>query len=198
MTRWTTLPIRWRLTAAFAAVMALLISGLSGFVYVRTGADLLAAVDAGLRSRAELLAADVQEHGPGLTGARPTLIESDEVFEQIATSAGRITQSSPLIAGQRLLPPGQVRQVRRPLWTERTIPGIDNGARILAVPVRVPGGRVVVIAGASLQDRHDALTGLAATLAAAGAGALVLISLAAWLVLARALRPVERMRQQAA
>ena len=198
MTRWTTLPIRWRLTAAFAAAMALLISGLSGFVYARTGADLLAAVDAGLSSRAELLATDLQEQGPGLTGARPTLIESDEVFAQIATATGRITQSSPLIAGQRLLPAGQVRQVRRPLWTERRIPGIDNVARILAVPVRVPGGRVVVIAGASLQDRQDALTSLAATLAVAGAGALVLISLAAWLVLARALRPVERMRQQAA
>jgi len=196
--RWTALPIRWRLTAAFAAAMALLISGLSGFVYVRTGADLLAAVDAGVSSRAELLAADVQKQGPGLTGVRPTLIESDEVFAQIATAAGRITQSSPIIAGQRLLPPGQVRQVRRPLWTERRIPGIDDVARILAVPVRVPGGRVVVIAGASLQDRRDALTGLAATLAAAGAGALVLVSLAAWLVLARALRPVERMRQQAA
>jgi signal transduction histidine kinase len=198
MTRWTTLPIRWRLTAAFAAAMALLISGLSGFVYARTGADLLAEVDAGLRSRAELLVTDVQERGPGLTGARPTLIESDEVFAQIATATGRITQSSPLIAGQRLLPAGQVRQVRRPLWTERRIPGIDNVARILAVPARVPGGRVVVIAGASLQDRQDALTGLAATLAVAGAGALVLVSLAAWLVLARALRPVERMRQQAA
>jgi two-component system OmpR family sensor kinase len=198
MTRWTTLPIRWRLTAAFAAAMALLISGLSGFVYARTGADLLAEVDAGLRSRAELLVTDVQEQGPGLTGVRPTLIESDEVFAQIATATGRITQSSPLIAGQRLLPPGQVRQVRRPLWTERRIPGIDNVARILAVPVRVPGGRVVVIAGASLQDRQDALASLAATLAVAGAGALVLVSLAAWLVLARALRPVERMRQQAA
>ena len=99
MTRWTALPIRWRLTAAFAAAMALLISGLSGFVYARTGADLLDAVDAGLRSRAELLATDVQKHGPRLTGARPTLIESDEVFAQIATAAGRITQSSPLIAG---------------------------------------------------------------------------------------------------
>ena len=198
MTRWTTLPIRWRLTAAFAAAMALLISGLSGFVYARTGADLLAAVDAGLRSRAELLATDLQKQGPGLTGARPTLIESDEVFAQIATATGRITQSSPLIAGQRLLPAGQVRRVRGPLWTERRIPGIDNVARILAVPVRVPGGRVVVIAGASLQDRQDALTGLAATLAVAGAGGLVLVSLAAWLLLARALRPVERMRQQAA
>ena len=104
MTRWATLPIRWRLTAAFAAATALLISGLSGFVYARTGADLLAAVDAGLRSRAELLATDLQKQGPGLTGARPTLIESDEVFAQIATATGRITQSSPLIAGQRLLP----------------------------------------------------------------------------------------------
>ena len=129
MTRWAALPVRWRLTAAFAAAMALLISGLSGFVYARTGADLLAAVDAGLSSRAELLATNVQKHGPGLTGARPTLIESDEVFAQIATAAGRITQSSPLIAGQRLLSPGQIRQVRRPLWTERRIPGIGASCR---------------------------------------------------------------------
>ena len=111
MTRWTRLPIRWRLTAAFAAAMALLIGGLSGFVYARTGADLLAAVDAGLSSRAELLVADVQEHGPGLAGVRPTLIESDEVFAQIATAAGRIIQSSPLIArpaaaAPRAGPPG--------------------------------------------------------------------------------------------
>src|SRR5215470_883347 len=59
-------------------------------------------------------------------------------------------------------------------------------------------GRLIVAVGASLQDRRNALVQLAATLAVAGAAALILISLGAWLALASALRPVERMRRQAA
>jgi two-component system OmpR family sensor kinase len=56
----------------------------------------------------------------------------------------------------------------------------------------------VVLAGASLQDRRDELLALGWTLAVAGSAALVLISGGAWLALAGALRPVERMRRQAA
>jgi two-component system OmpR family sensor kinase len=71
--------------------------------------------------------------------------------------------------------------------------------RVLAVPVVTRHGRRLVVAvGASLQDRHDELIQLAATLAIAGAGALLVISAGAWLALASALRPVERMRRQAA
>src|SRR5262249_5854349 len=80
----------------------------------------------------------------------------------------------------------------------RTVPGIGNVSRVLAVPVAGRHGRLIVAVGASLQDRHDELVQLAATLAIAGAAALILISLGAWLALASALRPVERMRRQAA
>jgi len=59
-------------------------------------------------------------------------------------------------------------------------------------------GRLVVAVGTSLQDRHDELVQLAATLTIAGSAALLLISAGAWLALAGALRPVERMRRQAA
>jgi signal transduction histidine kinase len=56
----------------------------------------------------------------------------------------------------------------------------------------------VVLAGASLQDRQDELAQLGRTLAIAGPAALGLVTAAAWLALAGALRPVERMRRQAA
>ncbi len=69
---------------------------------------------------------------------------------------------------------------------------------MLAVPVTTARGRFVVLVGASLQDREDELVALAATLAIAGAIAVGLISLGAWLAVAAALRPVDRMRRQAA
>src|SRR5262245_53185238 len=94
MTGWASLPIRGRLTVAFAASMAVVIGGLGVFVYQRTGSDLLDTIDAGLRSRAELFASDIQHKGPALANVPPTLIESDEVFAQLAGASGRILQSS--------------------------------------------------------------------------------------------------------
>jgi len=178
--------------------MAVVITGLSAFVYVRTGADLLDTVDAGLRSRAELLVTDLQHHDRAPVNVEPTLIENDEVFAQVAGDAGLIIQSSSKISRWRLLPPRVIRSLRVPGLYDRQIPGIDNVARVLAVPVHTSRGRVVVLVGASLQDRRDELLELGWTLAIAGAAALALISAGAWLALAGALRPVERMRTQAA
>src|SRR5262247_1501587 len=95
MSCWTRLPIRQRLTITFAVSMAAVITGLSAFVYIRTGADLLDTVDAGLRSRAELLVTDLQHHDRAPVDVEPTLIENDEVFAQIADDTGQIIQSSP-------------------------------------------------------------------------------------------------------
>jgi two-component system OmpR family sensor kinase len=198
MSYWTRLPIRQRLTITFAVSMAAVITGLSAFVYTRTGADLLDTVDAGLRSRAELLVTDLQHHGRAPVDVEPTLIENDEVFAQIAGAAGLIVQSSPQISRWRLLPPRVIQSLHAPRLYDRKIPGIDNVARVLAVPVRTSRGPMVVMVGASLQDRRDALLALGWTLATAGSAALALISAGAWLALAGALRPVERMRTQAA
>lgn len=198
---WGRLPIRGRLTVAFAASMAVVIGGLSLLVYLRAGRDLLDTVDAGLSSRAEVLAAGLQHRGPALVNVEPTLIESDEVFAQIADGSGRVLQSSSIISRQRLLPPAAVRAAGRdgrPAHANRKLAGIDNLARVLAVPVATSHGRFVVLVGASLQDRQDELAELAATLAIAGGIALCLTSLGAWLAVTGALRPVGRMRRQAA
>src|SRR5262245_65960516 len=81
MTRWASLPIRGRLTVAFAASMAVVIGGLSVFVYLRTGSDLLATIDAGLRSRAALFTSDIQHRGRALANAGPPLLEEDELIQ---------------------------------------------------------------------------------------------------------------------
>jgi two-component system OmpR family sensor kinase len=201
MTRRASLPIKARLTVAFAASMAVVLAGLGVFVYQRTGSDLLDTINAGLRSRAELLATDIQHRGPALANVEPTLIESDEVFAQIADASGRILQSSSIISGQRLLSAASIRSVGaagKAGYADRRLAGIDGTARVLAVPVATARGRFVVMVGAALADRQEELAGLAKTIAFAGAGAICLISLGAWLAVTGALRPVEKMRRQAA
>jgi two-component system OmpR family sensor kinase len=198
MTRWTRLPIRLRLTITFAAGLAAVVAGLGVFVYVRAAADLLTTVDAGLSSRAELLVGDLQHRGPALIDVEPSLIDSGEVFAQIATPAGQILQSTSGVSRRWLLPPAQIGAVRAAAFHDRRIPGVDNVARVLAVPVATAHGRYVVMVGASLQDRQDELDQLGASVAAGGIAAVLLGSVCAWLVLARALAPVERMRREAA
>jgi two-component system, OmpR family, sensor kinase len=198
MTRWARLPIRYRLSITFGASTAVVVAGLSTFVYTQTGSSLLATIDANLNSRAALLVSRIKDDGPSQVNVGPELIENVEVFTQIDDASGQVLRSTPLIARSRLLSPGQARSLRRATLYHKTIPGIANGTRILAVPVVTRRGRLVVAVGTSLQDRHEALVQLAATLATAGSAGLLLISLGAWLALASALRPVERMRRQAA
>ena len=198
MTRWATLPIRYRLSITFGASVAVVVAGLSIFVYLQTASNLLATVDSSLTSRAELLATNARDDRPGLVGVEPTLIDGTKVFAQIDDASGRVLRSTSSIARSHLLAPPEARSLRRATFFERTVPGIGNVSRVLAVPVAGRHGQLIVVVGASLQDRHNALVQLAATLAVAGAAALILISLGAWLALASALRPVERMRRQAA
>jgi len=198
MTRWPSLPIRYRLSITFGASAAVVVAGLSVFVYAQTAANLLATVDAGLSSRAGVLASDVRDDSPAQVSVEPTLIEGTKVFAQIDDASGQVLRSTARIARTRLLSPLDARLLRRATSYDRRVSGIGNVSRVLAVPVVTRRGRVIVAVGASLQDRHDELVQLAATLAIAGTAGLILISLGAWLALAGALRPVERMRRQAA
>jgi signal transduction histidine kinase len=197
MRLWARLPIRYRLTIVFGLAMAVVLGGLGVFVYAQTGSNLLATIDADLNSRAGVLASFVRDDGPFQVSVRPALVDNAEVFAQIDDAAGRVLRSTSLIGRSRLLAPAQARSLRRARLYNRTVPGIGNVTRVLAVPVATRHGRVVVAVGTSLQNRHDELVQLATTLAIAGAATLLLISAGAWLALAGALRPVERMRRQA-
>jgi two-component system, OmpR family, sensor kinase len=198
MRPWTRLPIRVRLTLLFALGAAIVLAATGAFVYVRTGADLLDATDAGLRSRADVLAAEIRDDGvPALNGGA-SLIERDEAFAQIADPTGAIIRSSTIVGDAPLLPADTVRALIGPQFFDTSAPGIDSTTRVLAFPMDGPDGPVTVIVGASLQDRADQLLQLAATLAIGGPIALALISWAGWLLAGATLRPVQRMQREAA
>ncbi|HKZ75709.1 MAG TPA: histidine kinase dimerization/phospho-acceptor domain-containing protein, partial [Actinomycetota bacterium] len=80
---------------------------------------------------------------------------------------------------------------------ERTVATVEEPvpARLLAVPASE--GRVLVV-GASLEDQWEALARLGILLAVGGPLALILASGVGWVVAGAALRPVERMRAEAA
>src|ERR1700675_3395537 len=135
MKRWTRLPLRLRLALVFAAGTTLVLVAVGVFVYQRSAADLLDTVDAGLRSRAEILVADVRVHGPALADVGSSLIESDEAFAQIADASGAVVQSSEIVRESALLSSDVLVSLGRPSVFDRHVPRIDNTTRVLAVPV---------------------------------------------------------------
>jgi two-component system OmpR family sensor kinase len=185
------IPIRMRLTLAFAAVMALVLAGAGLFLYLRLGADLDRSIDRRLRERAGDVGALVHRGDPRL-GARA------QGLAQVVDAEGSVLDATrglerPLLSRAEISgathAPLQVRS--------RAVPGSDEPARLLATPIATAAGRLVVVVGASLEERGDALESLLLALLIGGPLALVLSSLAAYGLAAAALRPVESMRREA-
>jgi two-component system, OmpR family, sensor kinase len=190
--------LRTKITALFAVAIVAVIAAFGAFVYVRIGADLLDTVDAGLRSRADIIVGDVWAGIPTAADTHARLIESDESFAQVLAPDGDVLESSPLVARTPLVPHGVISETTAPRIVQQTVPGIDDVARILVVPVQTDAGARYVAVGTSLQDRRDEMLQLAAILTAAGIVTAAVISLAGWFLVGAALRPVERMRSEAA
>src|SRR6266511_988021 len=97
-----------------------------------------------------------------------------------------------------LLSSDALRAIPGPRFFVRTVPRIDTDpSLLLAVPVNSSGHHLFLIAGATLGDRNDALHQLFVALAIGGPLALIAMSAAGWLMVGGALRPIERLRQEA-
>jgi signal transduction histidine kinase len=181
------LPIRVRLTAVFTAVMALALAGAGLGAVLDFGRTLDAAVDARLTARANDLAA---RDGDGLTD------DGDVVAQRIAVD-GHVLTVSPHAGTAPLLGPDELAQARRhPLHLDRDhVLGVAGRVRLLAAP----GARdTVVVLATSLAGRDAALADIRTELAVAFPLVLLVATTAAYLLATAALRPVERMRTQAA
>ena len=196
------LPIRLRLTLVFALVMAVVLSAVGAFLYVRLGATLDERVDESLTSRSEALSALVTSSGDDLRLEDVRVVSSEDGFSQVIGSDGSILAALDYEARVQLLTAAELRQslVQR-LVVERQVAragGASEEVRMLATPVEI-GDRVeVVLVGESLEDRDDALDGLLTQLLVVLPIALVLSSGVGYLVAGAALRPVEAMRRRAA
>jgi two-component system OmpR family sensor kinase len=193
------LPIRWRLTAAFALAMALLLAATGALVYVRLASTLDDAIDTGLRTRADDLTALVTRSGPTLSETSPTE-EADESFAQLLAPDGSVIDATPGAGGQQLLSPSEARRAATGSFSvDRTPqPPFDDPARLLAGPVEADGRQLALVVGTSTEERAEALQGLLAQFLIFGPVALGLASLLAYALAAAALRPVDSMRSRAA
>jgi heavy metal sensor kinase len=192
------LPIRVRLTLAFALAMALVLAATGAFLYVRLQDSLDETIDESLQARA----ADVS------TGmARGVTLgpagEPDERFAQVLDTSGRVVAASgsAQLETTALLERAAVTDIASSgaSWRELdNVSGITGRARVLAVPFEAEGETLVAVVGAALEDRDETLHGFLAVLLVVGPLALLVMSAIGYGLATAALRPVESMQREAA
>ena len=134
------LPIRARLSAAFALAMVVVLVAAGLFVFVRLRADL----DDGVNDTLDTRAAAVAASGEVTAGAPD---DREDGFAQRVSPDGRVLDTTG---------PGPVltrAEIRERLRTERDVDGVDGTVRVLAVP----GDGETVVIGQSLEDRDETL-----------------------------------------
>ena len=192
-------PIRLRMTAVFAAAMAFVLAATGWFLYARLSSHLATQLDGELQVRAQDLRTLVRQPGASLASDEGGLVERGESYAQLVDGE-RVVDATPPLGARPVLRAEQLRAaLGGPLYADLgAVPGLNEPSRVLAVPVRREGRRLVLVVGATAQNRAETLASFRDELLLAGPLALLLASLAGYLVAGVALRPVEAMRRRAA
>jgi len=191
-------PIRARLTAAFAAAMVLVLGATALFVYLSLLGDLDESIDVGLRVRADAVASLVEGSEPAPARSAPgALGEPDESFAAVVSRNGRVLD----LSGAARAAPIDARVARRAeaggVTFDRRVPGIEEETRVLARPASGSPGAPLVVVGQSLEERNETLDRLVAAFVVGGPVAVLLASLLGYALAAGGLAPVEAMRRRA-
>jgi two-component system OmpR family sensor kinase len=195
MTALRRFPIRARLTLAVAGAMTVLLGAVGTAVFWSTGTALLDELDSGLRFRAADIAA-LSASAP-VEGINPLLEERTEAFDQLIAADGTVLRSSPGLARTSLLGERDRRELSGPRFYDRRVAGVQDAARLLAMPVGRGAQRTTLVVGTTMADRADALHHLALVFTVAGPLGVAAAVLVGWWVAGLGLAPVERMRRQA-
>jgi two-component system OmpR family sensor kinase len=192
------IPLRTRLTLIFATAMAVVLAATGFLLYNHLAASLDRTLDQSLRARAADIAALVAQADTGLSDSRPGSYGGPgSGFAQVLDSNGRIFDQTPGLPRVPLLTPAQLGRARRAALLVRSARSAGDEVRLFASPVGAQGQRLVIVVGAPLGLRDEALSGLRDELLVGGPIALLVAALIGYLVAAGALRPVERMRMRA-
>jgi two-component system, OmpR family, sensor kinase len=188
-------PLRVRITAAASASIAVILVTLSLLVYIRLHAELLRAIDSGLQARASAIAGSVGQ----LRQARHAISDGPDVSYtapvQILTPGGHVVAQS----GTELppLPARYLRHLSQPTYMDVSRPRLPAPMRLYLLPVD-EGRPLVIVAGTTLAGLAQTMKGLGLLLLVGDPAAVALASAVAWVMTGAALRPVERMRREAA
>ncbi|MGH9076980.1 MAG: ATP-binding protein [Acidimicrobiales bacterium] len=211
--------LRARLVTIYTAAAVVLGAGgvvaFSGLLH----RAVVASVDATLQSRATALASQLVSTGPPVlappAGGSPAAsspggdsgaqdgpgshlgVATLDSFSAAYRPDGRLAGIQPAGSGSGPLTPAEVAAARAD-QSAFTIRGGDQQLRVLAIPVARPDGTWVVAAGSDLGDVTAAADRAVQALEVAVPILILLAALGAWMLSSAALRPVERMRADAA
>ena len=180
--------VRGRITLAAASIVALaLLLGALGF-HAILRASLLEGVRAAAEQDASVLASQVEERGAGALGDLGEL--DDERLVQLVDGSGAVITASEDAPGSAVAArDGDGESVR-----------VDDETYVVVVEEADDDadGDLLVIVGRSTESAEETLATVAQLLAISVPLLVALVALTTWLVVGRALAPVERMRRQAA
>jgi heavy metal sensor kinase len=190
-------PLRLRLTAAFAVAMGAVLAVAGVLLYQHVTRTLDRTLDDGLQARAADVAALVTQSETGLRES-PVRAGIDTGFAQVLDTGGHVVDQTPGLGPAPLLRSDQLQRARRGVVQIDRASLAGESVRLRAEPVAAQGQQLVVVVGAPLETRDHALATLRTALLVGAPIALALASLLGYLLAAAALRPVERMRARAA
>ena len=152
------LPIRWKLTLAFALGLAVVLTAVGVFLHAQLSANVDAAIERDLRMRADQLRELVMRSPLAALPTHSEDLEPDETIAQILAPAGGVVAASSH-ADVRLLTPEQLQvAATKELFVDR--PGdamLDESLRIFATPVQARGETFIIVVTDSLDERAKTL-----------------------------------------
>jgi signal transduction histidine kinase len=193
------LPIRWKLTLAFALGLAVVLAAVGVFLHAQLSANVDAAIERDLRTRADQLRELVIRSPISALPTSSAALEPDETIAQILAPAGGVVAASSH-ADVRLLTPEQLQvAATKELFVDRKGDAmLDESLRIFAMPVQARGEAFIVVVTDSLDERTKTLASAFAVEIVGLTAALIASCGIGYWVAGLALRPVETLRQRAA
>jgi two-component system, OmpR family, sensor kinase len=190
------IPIRLRLTAAFALAMLAVVVAAGAFTYRHVRANLDETINDGLDERADAVIKQARRGQLRLRNSRrPPDVE--ESIAQLLAPSGRVLQTTGSTSRPAIGPSQLRRAATEEVVVERVVPEIDGPIRVLGRPVAHRPGSPVVAVGQALDDRNDVLRGLLEGFLIIGPVAVAAASLIGYLLAAAGLAPIEAMRRRA-
>jgi heavy metal sensor kinase len=194
------LPIRTRLTAAYALFMTLMLVGLGAFLVLRLRTDLRSTIDQELRGSSRAIFHDYRAEGTsGFREISSAALHRSGSVSQILDTRGRVVASfGGDVALDPMLSPRQVGAALRggPQIRDAELGDGDQPYRVFAEAVGAPSERRVLAVAEPLGDTNEAVRKTLILLLIIAPVALAAAGLAGWLLVRNALLPVERIRRK--
>lgn len=190
-------PLRLRITAWYAVLLAAIIASLGAFLVVRLRADLTRAIDHGLRPAAAQIRDDVRVEGiPEFRDSARTVLTGERAAGQLVTPDGVVRATFGDRVAERPMASHEWLAAalagHQPVHSSALGPRRDD-FRLTELGVEHGGQRYVIVAAQSLEPVDRSVGRVVVLLLFAGPAALLATALGGWWLARRSLRPIEKM-----